>query len=438
MADKQKQFVDWFRQASPYIHAHRGQTFVLSFGGEAVADPGTFRNLIHDIALLSSLGIRLIIVPGARPQVEERLKARAMQMQVIGGVRITDEATLACVRDAVGSVTVEIMAQMSRGLANHPAANSRIRVASGNYVTARPIGVRNGVDFLYSGVVRKVDVDAIRMSLESGDIVLVPPVGYSPTGECFNLSAHEVATAVAASLNAGKLVFLLEDKAVLDRRGRLVQQITDSEAQQLLASTAELGARIPELDDAINACRNGVRRVHLVDRRVDGGLLLELFSRDGIGTLVSAAAFDTLRKAAIDDVGGILELIAPLEAEGILVRRSREKLETEIDHFTVLVRDGAIIGCAALYPYSGDGLAELACLAVHPDYRNQGRGDMLYSNMETTARAAGLKRLFVLTTQTAHWFLERGFSEAALEDLPVSRKALYNYQRNSKVFTKKL
>ena len=225
---------------------------------------------------------------------------------------------------------------------------------------------------------------------------------------------------------------------MIDTRGRLVQQITDSEARQLLASTPDLSQRLLELDDAINACRNGVRRVHLVDRRVDGGLLLELFSRDGIGTLVSASPFDTLRKAQIDDVGGILDLIAPLEAEGMLVRRSREKLETEIDHFTVLVRDGAVIGCAAFYPYPGEGLAELACLAVHPDYRNQGRGDILFDNLELTARQAGIKRLFALSTQTAHWFIERGFVEASIDDLPMSKKELYNYQRNSKVFFKQI
>ena len=437
MAEKQKQFVDWFRQASPYIHAHRGQTFVLSFGGEAVADP-TFRNLIHDIALLSSLGIRLVIVPGARMQIEERLRARGLEMQVVNGIRITDEATLGCVKDAVGAVCIEIMAQLSRGLANQPTANARIDVISGNYLTAKPIGIRDGIDFLYSGTVRKVDTQSIKTRLEGGDIVLVPPVGYSPTGECFNLNAHEVATAVASNLNASKLIFLLEDKAVIDTRGKLVQQITDTEAQQLLASSPGLSERLLELDDAINACRNGVRRVHLVDRHVDGGLLLELFSRDGIGTLVSASPFDTLRKAQIDDVGGILDLIAPLEAEGMLVRRSREKLETEIEHFTVLVRDGAVIGCAAFYPYSKDGLAELACLAVHPDYRNQGRGDILFDNLELTARQSGIKRLFALSTQTAHWFIERGFVEASIDDLPVSKKELYNYQRNSKVFFKRI
>jgi amino-acid N-acetyltransferase len=437
MADKQKQFVDWFRLASPYIHAHRGQTFVLSFGGEAVGEP-TFRNLIHDIALLSSMGIRLVIVPGARPQVEERLRARNLEMRMKGGIRITDETTLVCVKDAVGSITIEIMGQLSRGLANHPAANARIRVVSGNFVIAKPIGVRNGVDYLYSGMVRKVEVETIRARLENGDILVAPSVGYSPTGECFNLNAHEVATSIAVSLGADKLIFLLEDKAIIDKRGKLVHQLTDTETEQLMQADPDLASRIPELDDAIVACRGGVRRAHLVDRREDGGLLLELFSRDGIGTMVSANPFDTLRKATIDDVAGIIELIAPLETDGTLVRRSREKLETEVERFNVLVRDGAIIGCASLYPYPAEGLAELACLAVHPDYRDQGRGDMLFNNLEASARQLKLKQLLVLTTQTAHWFIERGFSEATIESLPIERKMLYNYQRNSKVFTKKL
>jgi amino-acid N-acetyltransferase len=437
MADKQKQFVDWFRQASPYIHAHRGQTFVLCFSGQAVAD-ATFRNLIHDVALLSSLGIRLVIVPGTRKQVDERLQARGLAVRTEQGLRITDQDALACVKDAVGTVVIEVMAMLSQGLANSPTPNARIRVASGNYITAKPIGVRSGIDFLYSGSVRRVDIDSIRASLDSGDVVVVPPIGYSPTGECFNLNAHEVATAVASSLGAGKLIFLLEGRSVIDRKGRLVRQFTDSEAQQLLDSIADLATRMPELDDAIKACRNGVRRSHLVDRRIDGALLLELFSRDGIGTLVSASPFDTLRKATIDDVAGILELIAPLEEDGTLVRRSREKLETEIDQFQVLVRDNAIIGCGALYAFAGEQMAELACLAVHPDYRNEGRGDLLLTSLEANARQLGLKRLFVLTTQTAHWFIERGFDEAAVDELPIAKKNLYNLQRNSKVFTKRL
>jgi amino-acid N-acetyltransferase len=333
-------------------------------------------------------------------------------------------------------VRIEVEALLSMGLANSPMANARLRVASGNFVTARPLGVQGGVDFHYTGEVRRVDAEAIEQRLNHGEIVLIPPLGYSPTGEVFNLDADDVATAVAVALKAGKLIFLIDAEGVMDERGDLIRQLTVVEAEAALAGLPPLGHS--ELRCAIKGCRMGVARAHLIDRRRDGALLLELFERDGIGTLVSAAPFDRRRRAGIDDVAGILELIAPLEAQGVLARRSREKLEREIEHFTVLLRDETIIACTALYPYEAEKLAELACLAVHPDYRNAGRGDELLENVEREARALGMKRLFVLTTQAAHWFVERGMTEARIEDLPIERQDLYNYQRNSKVFAKSL
>jgi amino-acid N-acetyltransferase len=434
--DKPSQFVHWFRAASPYIHAHRGQTFVISFGGEAVMDEG-FQGFIHDIALLDSLGIRLVLVAGIRPQIEQRLNERGIKVRYVNGLRVTDEEALICVKEAAGTVRIEIEALLSMGLANSPMASARIRVAAGNFVTAKPLGVRDGIDFRHTGEVRRVDSEAINTCLAQGDIVVISPLGYSPTGEVFDLEVHEVAVAVAESIRASKLIFMLEDQGIVDAEGELIRQLTQKEAQQLLnESDREQATR--DLEYAVRACQNGVSRTHLIDRRTDGALLLELFSRDGIGTLISAAPFDHMRKATIEDVGGIIELVSPLEAEGVLVRRSREKLEMEIDQFTVLVRDGAIIGCAALYPHSSENIAELACLAVHSDYRDAGRGTELFSSLERQARLSGSRQLFVLTTQTAHWFLERGFVEGRIEDLPVARKDLYNYQRNSKVFVKAL
>jgi len=437
MLTKLGDFVQWFRSASPYIHAHRGRTFVITFGGEAALDP-KFPNFIHDVALLSSLGVRLILVYGTRPQIEMRMNEAEVEMRYVNGLRVTNEEALLYVKEAAGLVRIEIEALLSMGLANSPMASASIRVVSGNFVTAKPLGVREGVDFHYTGEVRSVDTEAINARLEQGQIVLIPPIGYSPTGEVFNLDSQDVATAVATSIRASKLIFLLEEEG-LDAAGSLPRQLTQREAERIwLQIEKDERERLPELECALDACRQGVPRVHLIARSIDGALLLELFTRDGIGTMVSAAPFDLMRKAAIDDVGGILELIAPLEERGVLVRRSREKLETEIDHFTVLVRDGAIIGCAALYPYMDEEVAELACLAVHPDYRNNGRGEELLLSLEREAQGRGLKRLFVLTTQTAHWFLERGFAEARIDDLPVLRKDLYNYQRNSKVFVKEL
>jgi amino-acid N-acetyltransferase len=427
-ANKNKAFIDWFRNAAPYIHAHRGRTFVISFGGEAVQSPH-FSYLIHDIALLSSLGIRIVLVYGIRPQIEQGLQVRGRQSRYVNGTRITDEIALSCVKAACGEVRTEIESLLSMGLSNSPTTGVSIGTASGNFITARPVGIRDGVDYCYTGEVRRVDATAIRHRLDEGSIVLIAPIGYSPTGESFNLLTEEVASAVAIALRASKWVCLIENEGIFDNAGQLVRQLTLLEAQRWLKNEQQLA-------NAVRACQNGVQRVHLVSRQTDGALLLELFTRDGIGTLISTDPFEHIRKATIDDVGGVLELIEPLEEAGILVRRSREKLEMEINHFTVQERDGMIIACASLYPFVEEKMAELACLAVHSDYRGADRGGALLAFLEREALQSGISHIFVLTTRTAHWFQERGFVAADLESLPIKRRTLYNYQRNSKVFIK--
>ncbi len=436
--ERNRQFIDGFRHSAPYIHAHRGRTFVLVFGGEAVADEG-FPGLVHDIALLHSLGIQLVLVHGARPQIEDKLKAANIRMEYANGLRVTDDAALQCVKEAAGTVRVEIEALLSMGLANTPMSGARIGVSSGNFVTAKPLGVRDGIDYCHTGEVRRVDVNAIRQHLAERRIVLLSPLGYSPTGEVFNLSAEEVAAHAAIELQADKLILMTEGSSLRDSRRRLITQLGVQEAETLLGSRRKLEETARrQLQHAIRACRQQVRRVHLLDRHIDGVLLLELFTRDGHGTLITADAYEGMREATIDDVGGILELIKPLEEQGVLVRRSRELLEMEIRHFLVIERDGTIIACAALYPGDRQAGAELACLAVHEDYRNEGRGDALLEAIEQRARAAGIHTLVVLTTRTAHWFRERGFLPGDTSRLPASKKALYNYQRNSKVFYKPL
>ena len=411
---------------------------MVSFGGEAVAD-ALFANLVHDFALLNSLGIRLVLVHGIRPQVEQRLKARGAQLRYENGLRVTDAPALECVKEAAGTVRVEIEALLSMGLANSPMAGARIRVASGNFVIAKPLGVRGGVDFGHTGEVRRIDTDGIRAKLDQGDVVLLSPIGYSPTGEVFNLSAEEVATAVAIALAADKLLLLTEQDCFSTAEGRSLQQLTTAEAAALISAEGGLtGEVVPHLKAAVTACDRGVERVHLLNRHIDGAILLELFTRDGVGTLVSASPFEEIRPATIADVGGILDLIKPLEESGALVKRSRERLEMEIDDFTVIERDGMIVGCAALHPFSDEGMGELACLALHANYRGERRGERLLTHIESKARATGLNELFVLTTQTTHWFRERGFEPAAIGDLPMARQSLYNYQRNSKVLVKRL
>ncbi|MBZ0092447.1 MAG: amino-acid N-acetyltransferase [Sulfuricellaceae bacterium] len=431
-------FVAWFRSAAPYIHAFRGKTFVIAFGGEVVSE-GQFIALAHDLSLLNSLGVRLVLVHGVRPQIEEELTERGAAIRYTGGMRVTDDDALKCVKEAAGTVRVEIEALLSMGLANSPMAGADIRVASGNFVTAKPIGVLDGVDLQLTGEVRKIDVTAINRRLEQNDMVLLSPIGYSPTGEIFNLTLEDVATSAAIALDADKLIFLMDNNGVTDADGDLLRELTIAEASEILAAGRDLPEDIGVyLPCAVRACRSGVARGHLINRHVDGALLQELFTHGGIGTMLSEAPLETIRKATIDDVGGVLKLLEPLEAEGVLVRRSRELLEMEIDRFWVLEYDGMIIGCAALYPFPEETAAELACLAIHANYRDGGRGELLLGHIEDYARKIRIRQLFVLTTRTAHWFIERGFVEAGVEQLPKAKQGLYNYRRRSKVFMKKL
>ncbi|MEF8833475.1 MAG: amino-acid N-acetyltransferase [Halofilum sp. (in: g-proteobacteria)] len=426
----------WFRNASPYIHAHRGRTFVLAFGGEAVEE-ADFTALIHDIALLARLGVRLVLVHGARPQIERRLATAGVEPHYHGGLRITAEPDLPLVCEATVRVRCEIEATLSTGLPNTPMAGAGIRVTGGNYVTARPWGVHEGVDHQHTGVVRRVDGDAIAGALDRGEIVLLSPLGYSATGEIFNLHAEDVATEVAVALRAEKLLFLMGEAGVTGDDGGVVSRLTPAEADQRVAGNTLSAEVEPHLASAAKAVRRGVRRVHLVARG-DGALLAELYTRDGTGTLVTAETYEGLRQARVEDVGGILDLIEPLEAEGTLVRRSREQLELEVDHFTVIERDGTIIACAALYPQPDGVSAEVACVAVHDDYRGGGRGRQVLDWIEQHATERGLQRLFVLSTRTMHWFRERGYEPGEVDTLPDERQALYNWQRNSKVFVKGL
>jgi len=428
--------VYWFRHSAPYINAHRGRTMVLLLGGEVLEHPN-LTHIIHDIALLNSLGVRLVIVFGARPQIDQRLRDAGVEPQFHHGMRVTNEQALVCVQEAVGRLRHMLEARLSMGLINSPMHGAHIQVVSGNWVSARPIGVVNGVDLCHTGVVRKVDEAAISRQLQMNNIVLQSCIGYSPTGEAFNLSCEDVASSLAIALKADKLIVFSEQPGVLDETGRLCRELTVEQTLQRLEQLTDDNAR-RSLAAICRACQNGVKRAHIVSYQEDGALLQELFTRDGTGSMVTDQNYEQMRPATIDDVGGILELIRPLEEAGILVRRSRELLEREIGYFIVDERDGTIVGCAALYPFPEERMAELACVAVKSDYRSKGRGDTLLAYIEKQARNQGVEQLFVLTTQTAHWFVERGFQPASVEALPASRKQLYNWQRNSKVFLKNL
>lgn len=445
--DSTTEFVSWFRSVAPYIHAFRGKVFVFGFGGEMITD-AEFVHFIHDINLLASLGVRLVLVHGARPQIQLRLDESQLETKTVLGIRVTDPAALQRVKEAVGRVHHEIAALLSMGLPNSPMANAAIRVNSGNFVTACPHGIIQGVDLMHTGKVRKINAQAIHSRLEQGDVVLLSPLGYSPTGEIFNLTMENVATEVAIALNAEKLIFLLDavdcsssDTEMLEA---LPRELTVAESKLLLKNKVPTtNSLVPDmiqslLQSATKACEMGVTRTHLISHYNDGAILQELFTHHGIGTMMSQETLQALRKAKIEDVGGILQLIEPLEAEGILVRRGRELLEIEIDRFTVLEHDGIMLGCAALYPFLEEHACELACLAIHPDYRDQGHGNHLLKHIEKEAISQGIHALFVLTTHATHWFIERGFSHATTAELPQTKQNLYNYQRRSKVLIKHL
>ncbi|EIB3258413.1 TPA: amino-acid N-acetyltransferase [Escherichia coli] len=434
--ERKTELVEGFRHSVPYINTHRGKTFVIMLGGEAI-EHENFSSIVNDIGLLHSLGIRLVVVYGARPQIDANLAAHHHEPLYHKNIRVTDAKTLELVKQAAGTLQLDITARLSMSLNNTPLQGAHINVVSGNFIIAQPLGVDDGVDYCHSGRIRRIDEDAIHRQLDSGAIVLMGPVAVSVTGESFNLTSEEIATQLAIKLKAEKMIGFCSSQGVTNDDGDIVSELFPNEAQARVEAQEEKGDYNPGtvrfLRGAVKACRSGVRRCHLISYQEDGALLQELFSRDGIGTQIVMESAEQIRRATINDIGGILELIRPLEQQGILVRRSREQLEMEIDKFTIIQRDNTTIACAALYPFPEEKIGEMACVAVHPDYRSSSRGEVLLERIAAQAKQSGLSKLFVLTTRSIHWFQERGFTPVDIDLLPESKKQLYNYQRKSKV-----
>ena len=432
------QFVRWFRDVAPYVHDFRGKTFVIAFGGELVRD-GALNTLIQDISLLSALGVRLLLVHGSRPQVNEQLKLKGYNTQQFGrGTEPTTAEALECAKEAAGEIRLDIEACFSQGLPNTPMSHAQIRVISGNFVTARPVGVIEGVDYQHTGAVRKIDINALKSIINQNAIVLLSPLGFSPTGEAFNLAMEDLATSVAIALRAEKLIFLTQDAFVQNEDGSVDTELAREDADRLLASGTLDEDTAAFLTAASRAVKRGVARAHLLPYTLDGSILLEIFTHDGVGTMVVEDTLDDLRPATIDDVGAIVQLIEPLEADGTLVPRGRAVVERDVEKYTVLEHDGVIYGCVAMMPYLEEKMVEMACLIVHPEWQGTGEGEMLLRHAEGKARAMGAQRLFVLTTRTSHWFLKRGFTQGGVSDLPRERQASYNRSRNSHIFIKRL
>ncbi len=440
-------FVPWFRSVAPYIHMHRGKTFVVGVAGEAIA-AGKLQHIAQDLALIQSMGVKIVLVHGFRPQVNEQLKAKGHEPHYSHGLRITDEVALDCAQEAAGQLRYEIEAAFSQGLPNTPMAGSTVRVLSGNFITARPVGIVDGVDFQHSGLVRKVDTAGIKRTLDFGAMVLISPFGFSPTGEAFNLSMEEVATSVACALQADKLIFVTEIPGIRIRPEEAASDDNPVDTELPLAAAEKLLTALPNpttptdtafyLQHCVKACKSGVARSHILPFSVDGALLLEIYVHDGIGTMVVDEKLEELREATSDDVGGILQLIEPFEKDGTLVKRDRTEIERDIGNYTILEHDGVIFACAALYPYPESRTAEMAALTVSPESQGQGDGERVLKRVEQRARAMGLDSIFVLTTRTMHWFLRRGFVPSDPDHLPEARRRIYNWDRKSQVLVKKL
>jgi len=434
--ERRTELVQGFRHSVPYINTHRGKTFVIMLGGEAI-EHENFSSIVNDIGLLHSLGIRLVVVYGARPQIDANLVTHHHEPMYHKNTRVTDAKTLELVKQAAGTLQLDITARLSMSLNNTPLQGAHINVVSGNFIIAQPLGVDDGVDYCHSGRIRRIDEEAIHRQLDSGAIVLMGPVAVSVTGESFNLTSEEIATQLAIKLKAEKMIGFCSSQGVTNDDGDIVSELFPNEAQARVEAQEEKGdynsGTVRFLRGAVKACRSGVRRCHLISYQEDGALLQELFSRDGIGTQIVMESAEQIRRATINDIGGILELIRPLEQQGILVRRSREQLEMEIDKFTIIQRDNMTIACAALYPFPEEKIGEMACVAVHPDYRSSSRGEVLLERIAAQAKQIGLSKLFVLTTRSIHWFQERGFAPVDIDLLPESKKEMYNYQRKSKV-----
>lgn len=520
------QFGSIFRQCAPYIAMHRGAVMVVHIGAHVHAVRQAFDEIMDDISILHLLGVQVVLVAGVRSQLDERLKNTGNAAVYKGGMRVTDEESMRALKELSGYVRFEIESSLARGFRGRP-GQSGINVVSGNFFyTAKPLGVRDGVDFKFTGEVRRIEVDNLKKRLDSGDIVMLTSLGYSPSGEVFNVPSESLAAEVAARLKAAKIIYLTDGESLVDTRTekpvqslRLAQAISildsygiaRSDYNQIESETIDTSQPISTLSSAldpnpvieekelvstsslrrrrrssslsqsklnsnnssissgsgissgisngnnnnnsnnenrdgnsslfvhylarcVHALLGGVRRAHLVPPQ-SGAILKELYTRDGAGILISRDVYEGIRQAQASDVRAVEEIIKPLEAEGILVPRSREQLEKDMNDCFLLTRDGTTLACGMLKRY-GDSHAEVCCLAVHPSYRKEGRGETLLAYLERRALLLGVSDLFVLSTRTMQWFEERGFVLSDPELLPPTRA--YNASRGSKVYIKKM
>lgn len=392
----------------------------------------TLSRLAEDLVLLNALGVRLVLVQSTRHGIDAHIRGQGDLSAYHGSRRITDATLLTAVSQLVGEFRLQFRGLFMRALHRNRGQSALV---TGSFVAAKPLGVYQGVDHKFTGSVRRVDAKAIRAQLELGTVVYLDHLAHSPAGQLYNLASEEVAAEAAIALHADKLILMGQTTACVGVDGNRISELALPQLPEIRTlQTSDMQRR---LDAAERAIRSGVSRSHVLDASADGAILTELMTTSGTGTMLTALPVAVIREARADDLAGLLHLLAPLEASGALVQRSREKLESEIQHFSVCEQDGRILGSAALYPLDGVS-AELAALAVDPDKSKQAIGSRLLDHITVLAQSLGIKSLFVLTTQAPDWFRERGFEPVSVDALPENRQALYNYQRNSLILRKTL
>lgn len=428
-------FAQDFREAAPYIQYLRGKTIVIGIAS-SLLDSANLNDMVADFNLIAALGARLVLVHGCNTQINALCALNAHQSDFHQHRRITDLTVLQYAKQVCGQIQFDLQAALSLGYTQSPQKPPRLRTVTGNYLTAKPLGILDGVDMQYTGTVRKVDAQAIVQSLDTQAIVIISPIAASPIGQSYNLSMPDTAQAVAVALQAEKLIFLTEESGIFDAQKQLLSNLTAQEAEQLLTQTLALPQQRALLSTAIDALNQDIARVQILSGRENGSLIKELFTRQGAGTSIAQNSFIQIRPAREQDIADIIALIRPLETRGVLVRRSKSYLEDHIREFSLLEHDHQIYGCVALKTFTdAPQSAELACLVVSDNVRDAGYGDHLLAHVIHEAKKHNKQQLFALSTQTTDWFLEHGFQAAQISDLPPSRQAQYHQlARQSKIF----
>ena len=414
-----------------YVPRFREKVFVVAIDGAVITNE-TFGNILLDIAVLRSLNIRVVIVHGASAMIRHLAEAQGVKPSDLDGAGVTDEPTLKLALTASNRLTHEILEGLS--------AND-LRAVSSNAIIAHPMGILQGVDHLFTGKVERVDVDFFQNLLSQGIIPVIPPLGFDGDGKTYRVNSDHMAVAVAEALKAIKLLYITTAEG-LYHKGELIRQMLASDLEQILAQKkpdlpADLHSKAVH---AVAACRAGIPRVHIINGLVDEGLLAEVFSNEGIGTLVYANEYQQVRRAMKKDVRAIMQLTKNAVAAEELVKRTRAVIEKQLNDYYIFETDKNPVACVALHVYPEQRKGELACLYVNASHENQGIGRKLLQFVETKAHEMGLTELFALSTQAFTYFSSKGgFVEGTPDDLPPGRREKYDQSgRNSKVLKKTL